>query len=278
MARVISFVNQKGGTGKTTICINLAAGLAHFNKKVLIIDMDFQCNATTGLGIERENVKFSTFDLIKNENLMPFDIMQNTYLDNLKLIPASFELKHLDLLADNSFMKNIALKLKIDKIKKDFDFILIDNPPSISSIVYNSLFASDSVYIPVEMSYFGLEGLDMVENSINIINDLTIKMRDKIEASIGKTDFDLPPKYLEINGVIINRWDSITRISREIESILKDRYKDKLFNTKIRNNTTIKEAIGEGISIIDYAPSSNGAEDFIKLTREVIERESEKQV
>lgn len=278
MPRVISFINQKGGTGKTTICINLGVGLAHANKNVLIVDMDFQCNATTGLGLDREKIEFSTFELIKDEKLMPDRIIRDTYLKNLKLLPASFELKHIDLLVEDNPQKNRVLQMKLDKIKKDFDFILIDNPPSISAIVYNSLFACDCVYIPVEMSYFGLEGLDMVEISIDIINNLTINIRERLETSVGSGSFQYSPKHIEIAGVIINRWDSITKISREIEAILKDRYKEKLFETKIRNNTTIKEAIGEGIGIIDYAPSSHGAEDFIRLTKEVIKRESEREI
>lgn len=272
MARTISLVNQKGGTGKTTICINLGIGLAHLNKKVLIIDMDFQCSATTGLGLDRNKIKLSAFDLIEKKEVYPEDTIKNTYLENLKIIPASFELKLISLLSETEPQKNMILKEKIEKTKLDFDFILIDNPPSISAIVYNSLFASDSVYIPIDMSYFGLEGLDQVDEAINLIN----RLRNEHSNTAQAEQSTKTTKPVTIGGVIINRWDSITKISREIYEIMKKKYSNRLFNTKIRNNTTIKEAIGEGISIIDYAPSSHGAKDFINLTEEVIKRESER--
>jgi|GEM_PF-1883978 len=276
MAKIISFVNQKGGTGKTTICINLGVGLVHLKKKVLIIDMDFQSNASSGLGYDIDKPHSSSFSLISDENMSIRDVIQDTYLKGLKLIPASFELKHINLLAEVHPEKSMRLKKRIEEIYNDFDFILIDNPPSISGIIYNSLFASDYVYIPVEMSYFGLEGLEQIENAMDLICQITTESFSEIEKAVGSHTISYTPKVIQIGGVIINKWNPLTKISNEIYNILRDRYHDKLFNTKVRNNTTIKEAIGDGIGIIDYDKRSHGAEDFINLTKEVADRESKR--
>ncbi len=278
MARIISFVNQKGGTGKTTICINLAVGLAHKEKNVLVIDLDFQSNATTGLGIDRESINKNSFSLILNETQNPENFIFDTYLQNLKVIPASFDLEIIDTVHKVNIEKSINLKRSIDTLRDKFDFILIDNPPSISTITYSTIFATDYIYVPVEMSYFGLEGLDQIDEALSAINYLITEQRNIIEREVGTGEILFPLKTTEIGGVIINRWDSRTRISKEIFEILKNRYGDLLFETKIRQNTTIKEAIAEGKGIIDYAPSSRGAEDFRKLTEEVLTRESKREI
>lgn len=274
MARVISFMNQKGGTGKTTLCINLAAGLAHMSKKVLVVDMDFQCNATTGLGLSTDNNGKSTFDLIKDSDISAATAIKDTYLNNLKMIPSSFDLKLIDAVLELEPEKSLILQRKLESINNLFDFILIDNPPSITKVIYNSVIASDYIYVPVEMSYFSLEGLTQVEDMVGSMNEITSNNYHLMERAVGTGNINYSPRVIKLGGVILNKWNPVARIDREIQNILSKTYISEIFDTKIMDDVLIREAIGEGVSIIDYAKGSRGAEDILNFTREVMHRES----
>ncbi|MCK4778519.1 MAG: ParA family protein [Actinomycetia bacterium] len=279
-AKVISFINQKGGTGKTTVCINLSVALAQLGKKVLIVDLDFQSNATTGLGYDLQDITVSSFELLKENEIQARDIIKKTYKENLSLIPARFDIEYMKLLSEIGGEKNVILKGKLEPLLEDYDFIFIDNPPSLSAFTFNSLFASDYIYIPIEISYFGLEGFDQILNTIKLLNKATVEYLRDVERMLTAGHLKFEPQKMKVGGVIINKWDNVTKdrvqFGDEIEKFLNKRYSEYLFDTKIRNYTRIREAIGEGIGILDYAPDSPGGRDFLKLAEEVINRESQR--
>jgi chromosome partitioning protein len=235
--------------------------------------MDFQCNATTGLGLDRDRVLYSTFDLISNSNIKTHQVIQTTYLDNLKMIPASFSLKNVSRLLENDPEKNMTLLTRLKEIYSEYDFIFIDNPPSVSSMTFNSLLACDKIYIPVEMSYFSLEGIDQVESLVSLITELT-ESYHKFEKSVGTGKVYYTPKLVRIGGIILNKWNAVNKIDRDILSVLEENYSELILKTRIMEDAVIKEAIGEGIGIIDYNDHSQGSDDFRQLALEVIERES----
>ena len=258
MAKVISLVNQKGGVGKTTTSINLSSALGHLGKKVLLIDLDPQSNSTTGLGINKANIKLSIYDVITNRCEIS-DAIIKTKFKNLSVIPSMIFLSGVEIelmqtsMKEDNFILGDQLKNQINKIKDRYDFIIIDCPPALGILTTNALAASDSVLIPVQCEYFALEGVTQLLNTI-------ILSQTKVN-----------PK-LDIEGVLLTMLDGRTLVGLEVVEDVRKFFKEKVFNTIIPRLVRLVEAPSHGKPIIEYDPKCRGALAYINLAKEVIER------
>lgn len=253
--RIISVANQKGGVGKTTTTINLGAGLAKIGARVLIIDLDPQGNASTGLGINPENRQINTYDLLSGE-AKPSEAVQETGISGLNIIPATTDLSSADMnLMSNekrSFMLHDTLhQPDIDSL--DLDYILIDCPPSLNILTVNAMIASDSVVIPLQSEFFALEGLSQLM--------LTIR---EVRQTANPT--------LRIEGVVLTMYDSRNNLSQQVEADARENLGDMVFKTVIPRNVRLSEAPSFALSVIDYDPTSKGAKAYIDLAQEIFDR------
>jgi chromosome partitioning protein len=259
MGKVISLVNQKGGVGKTTTSINLASSLGYLDKKVLLIDLDPQSNSSTGLGINKAELNCSIYEVI-NGTCDIKDSIIKTRFKNLSIIPSMINLAGVDIeLVQKSFKNEDfkigdQLKMQIGSIKDNYDYVIIDCPPSLGLLTTNALAASHSVIIPVQCEYFALEGVTQLLNTI-------ILTQNKIN-----------PK-LDIEGVLLTMLDGRTLLGLEIVEDVRKFFKEKVFNTIIPRLVRLVEAPSHGKPIIEYDPQSRGAEAYINLAKEVIDRD-----
>ena len=252
MGRCIAVANQKGGVGKTTTSINLAACLAEAGKKVLAIDLDPQGNMTSGLGVNKNEVENTVYELMLGECSLA-DTLEATSMEGLKVIPSNVNLAgaEIELLGIND--KEYILKNEVDYIRDEYDFIIIDCPPSLNMLTINAMTTADTVMVPIQCEYYALEGLSQLIHTINLVQER------------------LNPK-LQIEGIVFTMYDVRTNLSNQVVENVKDNLDEKIYNTLIPRNIRLAEAPSYGLPINLYDRRSAGAESYRKLAKEVIER------
>ena len=252
MGRVISVVNQKGGVGKSTTAINLSACLAEKGKKVLAVDMDPQGNTTSGLGIEKDEQEITLYDILLGETDAKDAIIHEVY-ENLDLIPSNTDLAGAEVelvgLDDREYM----LKTAIDPLKDQYDFIILDCPPSLSILTINAMTASDTVLVPIQCEYYALEGLSQLIHTVDLV-------KERLNAKI------------EIEGVVFTMYDARTNLSMQVVENVKNNLTQRIYQTVIPRNVRLAEAPSYGQPITLYDPKSAGADSYRRLADEVISR------
>ena len=252
MGKIIAIANQKGGVGKTTTAINLAAALAVLEHKTLIIDADPQANSTSGVGFDPKNIKTSIYECLMDE-VEPQNIILNTTTPNLDLLPSHIDLVGAEIEMINQPNREKMMRKVLAKIKDDYEFIIIDCSPSLGLITVNSLVAADSVIVPVQCEYFALEGLGKLLNTIKIVQ------------SRLNTDLD-------IEGILLTMYDSRLRLSNQVVDEVKAHFQDMVFETVINRNTKLGEAPSFGETIIMHDINSSGAINYLNLAREILQK------
>lgn len=254
MTRIIAVANQKGGVGKTTSTVNLAAALAYLGKKVLLIDSDAQGNATSGLGISKADVDKDIYDVLVNRTAIS-EAIQPSSRENLWVVPATIQLAGAEIELTSQTHREARLKQAVTKFVEEtegsFDYVLIDCPPSLGHLTINAFTASDSVLIPVQCEYYALEGLSQLLNTFRLV----------------QKHFN---KDLKIEGVLLTMLDARTNLGFEVVEEVKKYFKEKVYNTIIPRNIRLSEAPSYGQSIIDYDIRSKGAEVYLELAKEVL--------
>lgn len=251
MTKTICVFNQKGGVGKTTTVVNLAAALGKLNKKVLVIDTDPQGNATSGLGIDKYSLEETVYDFILNE-VEAEKVIRKSSADNVDIIPATPDLAGLEVELVGVENRQFLLKNRIKSIK-DYDFIFLDSPPSLGQLSINALVAADSVIIPIQTEFYALEGVSQLMDSYKLIVD------------------NLNPN-LTIEGIVLSMFDGRNNLSIEVVEEVKKYFKDKVFKSIIPRNIKVAEAPSFGVSVIDHDPNSKGAISYKKLAKEIIKQ------
>ena len=252
MSRIIAIANQKVGVGKTTTAINLSACLAESGKKVLDIDLDPQGNMTSGLGVDKNELDNTVYELMLDECSIN-ESMQQTVVDNLKIIASNVNLAgaEIELLGIND--KEYILKTAVDYIRDDFDFIIIDCPPSLNMLTVNAMTTADTVLVPIQCEYYALEGLSQLIHTINLVQE---RLNSK----------------LEIEGVVFTMYDVRTNLSNQVVENVRENLDARIYETMIPRNIRLAEAPSYGIPINMYDTKSAGAESYRKLAKEIIER------
>lgn len=254
MARVISLANQKGGVGKTTTTINLGACLAEIGKQVLVIDIDPQGNATSGLGIKKVDVAQDIYDVIINELPLQKTIMKTEH-SGLDIVPATIQLAGAEMELTSMMARETRLKEALLPIQKDYDYILIDCPPSLGQLSINAFTASNSIIIPVQSEYYALEGLSQLLNTIRLVQK------------------HFNPK-LAIEGVLLTMFDARTNLGTQVVQEVQSYFGDRVYKTIIPRNTRLAEAPSYGLPIIDFDRKSRGAETYLQLAEEVVKNDA----
>lgn len=252
MATVIALVNQKGGVGKTTTAVNLAAFLGKRKKKVLLIDMDPQANATSGLGIDKRELELTSYDVLVNDTAIS-DVIYETNADNVDICPANINLAGAEVELVTAISREQILKNAIGTIADAYDYVLLDCPPSLGLLTLNALTASNRLIIPIQGEYYALEGLSQLMDTINIVKK------------------KLNPE-LEILGVVLTMFNMRTQLSRQVKEEADKYFGGKVFKTLIPRNVRLAEAPSHGLAICDYDKNSKGARAYEALAKEVIKR------
>jgi len=252
MAKIIAIANQKGGVGKTTTAINLAASLAVLEYKTLLVDADPQANSTSGVGFDPRNIKTSIYECIINE-VNPRDIILSTTTPNLFLLPSHIDLVGAEIEMINLPSRERMMKQVLEGIRNDYDFIIIDCSPSLGLVTINALTGSNSVIIPVQCEYFALEGLGKLLNTIKIVQTR------------------LNPE-LEIEGILLTMYDTRLRLSNQVVEQVKTHFQQMVFDTIIQRNTKLGEAPSFGETIIMHDAFSKGAINYLNLAREILQK------
>ena len=251
MGKTIAIINQKGGVGKTTSAINLSAALAESNQKILVVDFDPQTNATSGFGVELDDDDKTITDVLQNKSNIENSIITQV-LPNLDILAGNIELASLEADSYNEPEREKKLKRVLDPIKYNYDYIIIDCPPSVGMLTINALIASDSVIIPVQCEYFSLEGLSQVMDVISLV-------REKMNTS------------LKIEGILFTMYDGRTKLAQDVVKEVKNVLNERIFNTLIPRNVRLAEAPSIGMTIFNYDAASSGAESYRKLAAEILE-------
>jgi chromosome partitioning protein len=254
MGKIIAIANQKGGVGKTTTSVNLAASLGVLEKKVLLIDADPQANASSGLGIDVESVEIGTYQILEHSN-SPEDAIIKSTSPNVDVIPAHIDRVAIEIELVDKENREYMLKQALEKIKEQYDYIIIDCAPSLGLLTLNALTAADSVIIPIQCEYFALEGLGKLLN--------TIKSVQKIHNP-----------ELDIEGLLLTMFDSRLRLSNQVVEEVQKHFNDMVFKTIIQRNVKLSEAPSFGESIIAFDATSKGATNYLSLAEEVIKKNS----
>ena len=252
MGRIIAVANQKGGVGKTTTAINLSSCLASLGKKVLAIDMDPQGNMTSGLGIDKNEVEYTVYELILGQVGIEKVICKDA-LENLDVLPTNINLSAAEIELIGVEEKEFIIRKEVDKVKKNYDFIVIDCPPSLSMLTINAMTTADSVLVPIQCEYYALEGLRQLIHTIDLVKER------------------LNPE-LKIEGVVFTMYDARTNLSLQVVENVKDNLQQTIYKTIIPRNIRLAEAPSHGLPINLYDPKSSGAESYMLLAEEVINK------
>jgi chromosome partitioning protein len=250
VGKVISIANQKGGVGKTTTAVNLGACLAYLGKKVLLVDVDPQGNTTSGIGIEKADVDQCIYDVLVDD-VEASQVIRSTVAENLYSIPATIQLAGAEIELVPTISREVRLKRALEKVIDEYDYILIDCPPSLGLLTLNALTASDSVLIPVQCEYYALEGLSQLLNTVRLVQK---HLNDD----------------LKVEGVLLTMLDARTNLGIQVIEEVKKYFQDKVYKTIIPRNIRLSEAPSHGEPIIIYDPKSRGAEVYLDLAKEVV--------
>ncbi len=252
MGKIIAIANQKGGVGKTTTSINLAASLAVLEYKTLLVDADPQANSTSGIGFDPRTIKASVYECLIN-NIDPHDAIQHTETPNLDLLPAHIDLVGAEIEMINLHEREYKMRNILNQVKDEYDFIVIDCSPSLGLITINALSASNSVIIPVQCEYFALEGLGKLLNTIKIV-------QNRLNTE------------LEIEGILLTMYDVRLRLSNQVVEEVRTHFNELVFDTIIQRNTRLSEAPSFGIAVIMHDANSKGAINYLNLAREILQK------
>jgi len=256
MGRIISIANQKGGVGKTTTSINLSACLAEFGQKVLAIDMDPQGNTTSGLGINKNEVEKTSYELIIGEAKIEDCIIKSDLMNNLSVIPSNVDLSGAEIELLGIDNREFILSEQVERIKENYDFIIIDCPPSLNMLTINAMTTADTVLVPIQCEYYALEGLSQLIHTVELVKE---RLNER----------------LEIEGVVFTMYDARTNLSLQVVENVKDNLKQAVYKTIIPRNVRLAEAPSHGLPINLYDPKSTGTESYRLLAEEVMHKGEE---